>query len=30
MKETAAVLRRRQADFADIMTAEMGKTWKEG
>ncbi len=30
MKEAAAVLRRRQAEFAEIMTAEMGKTRKEG
>jgi len=30
MKEAAAVLRRRQAEFAETMTAEMGKTRKEG
>jgi succinate-semialdehyde dehydrogenase/glutarate-semialdehyde dehydrogenase len=30
MREAAVVLRRRQAEFAEIMTAEMGKTRKEG
>lgn len=30
MKEAAAVLRRRQADFAEIMTAEMGKLLADG
>jgi succinate-semialdehyde dehydrogenase/glutarate-semialdehyde dehydrogenase len=30
MREAAAMLRRRQQDFAELMTAEMGKTRKEG
>lgn len=30
MRKAATVLRRRQAEFADIMTAEMGKLRKEG
>jgi succinate-semialdehyde dehydrogenase / glutarate-semialdehyde dehydrogenase len=30
MREAAAVLRRRQQDFAELMTAEMGKTRKDG
>ena len=30
MARAAAVLRERQAEFADLMTAEMGKTLKEG
>ena len=30
MKRAAAVLRRRQGEFAEIMTAEMGKTLKDG
>ena len=30
MREAAAVLRRRQQDFAELMTAEMGKTRNDG
>jgi len=30
VRQAAAVLRRRQGEFADLMTAEMGKTLKEG